>query len=70
MNVIILVVQVFLGIGVVLFLAATILAFLKSLKKDYFPQWKFLDYFSVGYVEHLYIKYIKEPITQKKVVRK
>ncbi|MGZ3756269.1 MAG: hypothetical protein ACXVAY_06240 [Mucilaginibacter sp.] len=70
MAIIILIVEFLLGVGVALFLAATILAFLKSLKKDHFPQWKFLDYFSVGYLEHLYIKYIKEPITQKKVVGK
>ncbi len=32
---------------------------LKALKKDRFPNWTFLDYLSVGYVEHLYTKYIK-----------
>ena len=51
--------EVLMGLGVVFFIIVLILSFLKKLKKDRFPQWKFLDYFSVGYLDHLYKKYIK-----------
>ncbi|MDB5118507.1 MAG: hypothetical protein JWQ79_3999 [Mucilaginibacter sp.] len=54
----ILIIEIIFGIAVFLLVVVMILSFLKSLKKDRFPNWKFLDYFSVGYVEHLYTKYI------------
>ncbi len=59
MNVFILVVQVLLSLAAVLFLGVIVFGGLKSLKKSHFPNWKFLDYISVGYAEHLYKKFIK-----------
>jgi len=33
---------------------------LKWIQKSYHPSWKFPDYISVGYAEHLYHKFIKK----------
>jgi hypothetical protein len=58
MEISILIIEILFGLAVFLLIVVMILSFLKSLKNDRFPKWKFLDYFSVGYIEHLYIKYI------------
>jgi hypothetical protein len=49
---------ILLWLGVALVIIVIIFSLLKSLKKQYFPGWTFLDYFSVGYVEYLYKRYI------------
>ncbi|MES2426018.1 MAG: hypothetical protein V4560_03560 [Bacteroidota bacterium] len=59
MNIFVIVVEVIFIIAIFLLFIVSVLAGLKALKKDRFANWTFLDYFSVGYVEHLYIKYIK-----------
>lgn len=46
-------------IAVALIIATMIIGFLKNLQRTRFPQWTFLDYISVDYAKHLYIKYIK-----------
>jgi hypothetical protein len=58
MDISILIIEIIFAAAIFLLIVVMILSFLKSLKKDRFPGWKFLDYFSVGYIEHLYIKYI------------
>ena len=58
MNIILLT-QIVFAVIASLLAVIMVLTFMKSLKKDYFPNWKFLDYFSVGYAEHLFIRYIK-----------
>jgi hypothetical protein len=59
MNIFILIIEIVFGTALLLLLIVMFFSFLKSLKKDYFPNWTFLDYFSVGYIEHLYKKYIR-----------
>ncbi len=60
MSAFVLVIEILFSVAVFLLIIVMILAGLKSLKKDYFPDWKFLDYFSVGYVEYLYAKFFKK----------
>jgi hypothetical protein len=50
---------VLLGIALLLILGTLFFSFLKYLKKNYYPNWKFPDYVSVGYAEYLYRKFIK-----------
>lgn len=45
-------------VAVGLMLATMIIGALKNLQRTRFPQWTFLDYISVDYAKHLYIKYI------------
>jgi hypothetical protein len=37
-------------------------SFLKWIKKNYYPTWKFPDYASVGYMEYLFHKFIKRDL--------
>lgn len=60
MNILIVFVKVLMCISVLLFLGVLFFSYLKYLKRTYFPKWKFPDYFSVGYAEYLYKKYIEE----------
>lgn len=46
-------------IAVALIIATMIIGSLKNLQRTRFQKWTFLDYISVGYAKHLYIKYIK-----------
>ena len=62
MNLFVLSIQVLLAIAGLLFTGVLFFSFLKFLKKQYFPGWKFPDYISVGYAEYLYIKFIKKPL--------
>lgn len=50
---------VFLGLFLLLIVLTIIFSVLKNLQRTRFPHWTFLDYVSVGYVRHLYLKYIK-----------
>jgi len=59
MTPIILICTIVFATAIFLVFMVMIFSFLKQLKKDRFPNWKFLDYVSVGYLEHLYKKYIK-----------
>jgi hypothetical protein len=47
-----------LGLAILLLFGTIIISFLKSLQKTKYPHWTFLDYISVGYARHLYLKYI------------
>ena len=46
-------------LAIVLIFVTMIFSWLKSLQRSRFQKWTFLDYVSVGYLKHLYIKYIK-----------
>jgi hypothetical protein len=46
-------------IAVVLIIGTMIIGSLKNLQRSRFQKWTFLDYISVGYARHLYVKYIK-----------
>ncbi|TSJ36467.1 hypothetical protein FO440_21785 [Mucilaginibacter corticis] len=60
MSAFVLIIEILFSVAAFLLIIVTILAGLKSLKKDHFPNWKFLDYFSVGYVEYLFAKFFKK----------
>jgi hypothetical protein len=45
-------------IAVFLVFATMLISWLKGLQKTRYPQWTFLDYLSVGYAKHLYLKYV------------
>jgi len=48
------------SLGLLLIFLVILFSILKHIQRTYFQEsWKFLDYVSVGYVEHLYKKYIK-----------
>lgn len=49
-------------ISAILFAGVVFFSFAKLLKRNYFNNWKILDYVSVGYAEHLYKKYILDPM--------
>jgi hypothetical protein len=66
MNIFILTVQVLFSISIILFAGVLFFSYLKYLKRTYFPTWKFPDYFSVGYAEYLYKKFIQKPLKQIK----
>jgi hypothetical protein len=59
MNIYLILLIVLMCLGVLLLLGVMFFSFLKHLKKTRYPNWKFPDYVSVGYAEHLYKKYIK-----------
>jgi hypothetical protein len=62
MGLFILTIKVLLIIASLLFSSVIFFGFLKYLKKNYFPAWKFPDYISVGYAEYLYKRFIQTPI--------
>ena len=47
------------SLGIALVLIVVVLGSMKDLKREDKLDWKFLDYFSVGYLVHLYRKFIK-----------
>lgn len=53
---------VLLAISSLLIFGIVFFSFLKWIKKNYYPTWKFPDYISVGYAEYLYHKYIKKDL--------
>lgn len=55
-GIIILAIAALLIVGIIFF------SFLKYIKKQYYPNWKFPDYISVGYAEYLYHKFIKRDL--------
>jgi len=59
MNIFVLLGIILFAIGLALIFLVIIFSTLKHLKKNYYPNWKYLDYVSVGYFEHLYRKFIK-----------
>ena len=59
MNIYIFSLIILMALGLLLLVVVMIFSFLKHLQRTRYPNWKFLDYFSVGYLEHLYKKYIK-----------
>jgi hypothetical protein len=59
MNFIIAFGAILLSLGIFLIVAILFFSLLKYIKKNYYPNWKFPDYVSVGYAEYLYKKYIK-----------
>jgi hypothetical protein len=64
MNFIIFFTQIFFLISAILFTGVVFFSFAKLLKRNYFHNWNILDYVSVGYAEHLYKKYILDPMTR------
>ena len=48
-----------LATAILLIIFTLFIGWLKSLQKERFKNWTFLDYISVGYARHLYIKYVK-----------
>ena len=59
MNIYLILLIVLMSLGALLLIGVMFFSFLKYLKKTRYPNWKFPDYVSVGYAEHLYKKYIK-----------
>jgi uncharacterized membrane protein affecting hemolysin expression len=59
MNTTILFGEILLSLGLVLLVGVLVFSYLKHLKRTRYNGWKFLDYVSVGYAEHLYKKFIK-----------
>ncbi len=55
---------ILLSLAGLLILGIIFFSFLKYLKREYFPNWKFPDYISVGYAEYLYHKFIKRDLKQ------
>ena len=53
---------VLLSLAAILILGIIFFSFLKYIKKQYYPHWKFPDYVSVGYAEYLYHKFIKKDL--------
>jgi hypothetical protein len=49
---------VILILAILLLVGTMVISFLKNLQKTRYPHWTFLDYISVGYARHLYLKYI------------
>ena len=50
------------SIAALLILGIVFFSLLKYIKKNYYPNWKFPDYVSVGYAEYLYHKFIKRDL--------
>ena len=50
----------FVYLGIALIFLVMIFTVLKHIQRNYRPNWTWLDYVSVGYLEHLYRKYIKK----------
>lgn len=59
MSVVSIIGAIFLYLGITLIFLVMIFTVLKHIQRNYRPSWTFLDYVSVGYMEHLYRKYIK-----------
>jgi hypothetical protein len=59
MNTAILLAAILFGVAIFLMVFTMIISWLKSLQKERFKNWTFLDYISVGYLRHLFLKYIK-----------
>jgi len=59
MNTLVILGEILLVLGLVFLAGVLVFSYLKHLKKTRFPEWKFLDFISVGYAEHLFKKYIK-----------
>jgi len=59
MNIYLLSLIILMVLGLLLLLGVLIFSFLKYLQRTRYPHWKFLDFVSVGYLEHLYKKYVK-----------
>lgn len=60
MNVFIIFCIILFSLGLLLIFLVILFSILKYIQRTYFQEsWKFLDYVSVGYIEHLYKKYIK-----------
>jgi hypothetical protein len=53
---------VLLSLALLLLIGILFFSFLKYLKRNYYPNWKFPDYASVGYMEYLFHKYIKRDL--------
>jgi hypothetical protein len=53
---------ILLGLALLLILGVLFFGTLKSIKKRYYPNWKFPDYISVGYAEYLYHKFVKRDL--------
>ena len=47
------------ALAILLLVGTMVISWLKQLQRTRFQKWTFLDYISVGYVRHLYLKYIK-----------
>jgi len=63
MNLFISTIEGLFGLSTLLFAGVLFFSYLKYLKRSYFPTWKFPDYFSVGYAEYLYGKFIKKALS-------
>jgi hypothetical protein len=53
---------ILLCLAIFLIVAILFFSLLKYIKKQYYPNWKFPDYISVGYAEYLYHKFIKKDL--------
>ncbi|GAA3956923.1 hypothetical protein [Mucilaginibacter dorajii] len=53
---------ILLCLAIFLIVAILFFSLLKYIKKQYYPNWKFPDYISVGYAEYLYHKFIKRDL--------
>ncbi|WP_413666340.1 hypothetical protein ACEN9X_17475 [Mucilaginibacter sp. Mucisp86] len=53
---------ILLSMALLLILGVLFFGTLKSIKKRYYPNWKFPDYISVGYAEYLYRKFVKRDL--------
>ena len=47
------------ALAILLLVGTMVISWLKQLQRTRFKKWTFLDYISVGYVRHLYLKYTK-----------
>ena len=59
MNIYFKILAIAMSVAGTLFVFSAFLYYLKQLKKNHIPAWKFLDYISVGHLEHLVNKHIK-----------
>jgi len=46
-------------LAILLLVGTMVISWLKQLQRTRFHSWTFLDYISVDYIKHLYLKYIK-----------
>jgi len=68
MNFFISLTQFLFVISAILFVGVIFFSLAKLLKRNYFHNWKILDYVSVGYAEHLYKKYIVDPMIRLRTI--
>jgi hypothetical protein len=59
MSIFFILVITLMSLAIILVLGVLFFSFLKYLKRTRYPNWKFPDFVSVGYLDHLYKKYIK-----------